>query len=218
MARRVSARTIAVVAVLFALEILFICVPVSVAGVSLALCLVPVMVAAMTQSRSVTAILTVLMAVGLWASSFVSASPLAPLFRNPIVALPARLAVGIVAYALYHGLSALLRRRYDSLCETVGKETEEYRKLLRKYNVAEHAVMMAATLLSTLTNTAIVCLMIWLCYIVGSFPIDSSLPAVFFQGAVAVNAVIEAAVFTVIVPPVVWAVRKAGYGVDGRKK
>lgn len=43
-------------------------------------------------------------------------------------------------------------------------------------------------------------------------PIDSSLLPQFFQVTLAVNATIEVAAFTILVPPIVTALNRAGYG------
>lgn len=212
-----SAGKIAVLAMLFALEVVFICVPVSVSGVSLAMCIVPVLIAALVQSFGITMILTLIMALGLWASAFVSASPFAAIFRNPLVGIFPRIAVGAVAYGIYHGLLKLAGKKL-SLLDSVKAGQPDYKVSKAKSAAMKTGFSMAACMLGTLTNTALVSLMIWLCYVVGDMKIDSNLPVAFFEGAVIVNAVIEAVAFTLIVPPIAAAVSKAGYTIKGKKR
>ena len=214
---RKSAGKIAVLAMLLALVIIIICVPVSISGVSIAMCLVPILISALVQSFGITAILTAIMAVGLWASAFVSASPVAAIFRNPLIGIVPRLAVGLVAYGVYHGLSRLAAsslKRYDEVKAGDG----DYKKARARAYAVRGGFAAAACLLGTLSNTLLVSFNIWLCYIVGDMPIDSNLPMLFFEGAVIVNAVIEAVAFTLLVPPIAAAIDKAGYGIAGRKR
>lgn len=215
MKRKISAKTVAITAVLTALEIIFIFVQVPpLAGATLALCLVPVLVSAMTQKKGVTAFLSVLMACGMLVSAYTvgAGSLMAPVFRNPLVAVPPRLAVGLAAYASYHGICNLVKKKFDGKLAQAG--SEEYKSLNIKKQAALYGAASFTALLGTLTNTGLVCLMIWLCYIVGNMPIDSALLPQFFQVTLAVNACIEAVAFTILVPPVVTALHKAGLSVN----
>ncbi|MDE6550144.1 MAG: hypothetical protein K2M44_01415 [Clostridia bacterium] len=214
---RKSAGKVAVLAMLLALVIIFICVPVSISGISLAMCLVPILISALVQSFGITAILTLIMAIGLWASAFVSASPVAAIFRNPLVGIVPRLAVGLVAYGLYHGLLRLASS-YLNGYDAVKPGDAEYKQAKSKAYAMRAGFAIAACLLGTLSNTLLVSLNIWLCYIVGNMPIDSNLPMAFFEGAVVINAVIEAVAFTVLVPPIAAAIDKAGYGIKSKRK
>ena len=215
MKRKISAQTVAITAVLTALEIIFIFVQVPpIAGATLAFCLVPVLVSAMTQKKGVTAFLSVLMACGMLTSAYTvgAGSLLAPVFRNPLVAIPPRLAVGLVAYLSYHGLNKLVEKRFAPKLSALAPGSSEYKSVNRKKQAAVYGVASFTAFAGTLTNTGLVCLMIWLCYMVGNMPIDSSLLPQFFQVTLAVNATIEVAAFTILVPPIVTALNRAGYG------
>ena len=217
MKRKISAKTIAITAILTALEIIFVFVQTPpIAGATLAFCLVPVLVSAMTQKKGVTAFLSVLMACGMLVSAYTvgAGSLLAPVFRNPLVAIPPRLMVGVVANLSYHGLNKRVDRRFNVKLAALPPDSVEYKATNRKKQAAVYGVSGFTAFVGTLTNTALVCLMIWLCYIVGDMEIDSALLPQFFQVTLAVNASIEVAAFTILVPPIVAALHKAGYGVN----
>lgn len=219
MKRKISAKTIAITAILTALEIIFIFVQVPpIAGATLAFCLVPVLVSAMTQKKGVTAFLSVLMACGMLVSAYTvgAGSLLAPVFRNPLVAVPPRLMVGVVAYLSYHGLNKWVDRRFNPKLAALPLGSDEYKSVNRKKQAAVYGVASFTAFVGTLTNTALVCLMIWLCYIAGNMAIDSALLPQFFQVTLAVNATIEVVAFTILVPPIVTALNRAGYGIVKR--
>lgn len=218
---KISAATIALTAVLTALELVFVFAPIPpIAGASLAFCLVPVFVAAMMRKKGVTAFLTTVMALGMFTAAYtVRAGTLtAPVFQNPLVAIPPRLMVGVVSYLSFNGLMKIVQKRFDAPMAQCEKGGEEYKKLARKKSAAAYGVASFTAFIGTVTNTGLVCLMIWLCYIVGDMPISSAILPQFFQVTLAVNASIEVAAFTILVPPIVAALNKAGYGREGRKR
>lgn len=221
MKRKISAATIALTAILTAFELVFVFAPIPpVAGASLAFCLIPVFIAATTGKKGMTAFLSVLMALGMLTAAYTvrAASLTAPVFQNPLVAVPPRLMVGVTAFASYNGLMSVAEKKFDPLLAVCEKGSEEYKKLSRKKGAATYGIAAFTAFIGTVTNTGLVCLMIWLCYMVGDMYIASDILPQFFQVTLAVNASIEVAAFTILLPPVVMALSRAGYCRGGKKK
>ena len=173
-----------------------------------------------TGKKGMTAFLSVLMALGMLTAAYTvrAASLTAPVFQNPLVAVPPRLMVGVTAFASYNGLMSVAEKKFDPLLAGCEKGSEEYKKLSRKKGAATYGIAAFTAFIGTVTNTGLVCLMIWLCYMVGDMYIASDILPQFFQVTLAVNASIEVAAFTILLPPVVMALSRAGYCRGGKKK
>ncbi len=178
---------IAVNAVLIALAIVFMAIPISIGPVSLAvLMLIPVIIA--SQTLGFKSALLNSAALGLMSCLFsllFPVSPLAVLFRNPLVSVLPRLFIGPVIYWVYEGL----------------------KKLFRNKKGGEYFASVISTISGVITNTFLVVFMLWALYFdkeVGGTVISTE----FLTGLLALNFVIEIIVCAIIAPPIVAAVKK----------
>ena len=178
---------IAVNAVLIALAIVFMAIPISIGPVSLAvLMLIPVIIA--SQTLGFKSALLNSAALGLMSCLFsllFPVSPLAVLFRNPLVSVLPRLFIGPVIYWVYEGL----------------------KKLLKNKKGKEYFASVISTVSGVITNTFLVVFMLWALYFdkeVGGTVISTE----FLTGLLALNFVIEIIVCAIIAPPIVAAVKK----------
>lgn len=178
---------IAVNAVLIALALVFMAIPISIGPVSLAvLMLIPVIIASQTLGLK-SAILNSA-ALGLMSCLFsllFPVSPLAVLFRNPLVSVLPRLFIGPVIYWVYKGVDKALKNRKGG----------------------EYIASVVGTVSGVMTNTFLVVFMLWALYFdkeIGGTVISTE----FLTGLLALNFVIEITVCAVIAPPIVAAVKK----------
>lgn len=212
---------IALLAFELALIVIFSLVPINLGVASLALTLLPVLVIALTQDFKTALAGGVIMGVTSLIGAFTvgAASLTAPLFRNPLVSVLPRACVPVVAWALNKGLVALVNKLYslsdkkrsatsadtgesDSERQTEGKDKgRAMPKLLRS------VIDGVSCAVGVCTNTALVLGMIWLLY-GGKTVGDSAITPEFMMGLVSLNFVIELVVFTLLTPPIVYAIRK----------
>lgn len=212
---------IALLAFELALIVIFSLVPINLGVASLALTLLPVLVIALTQDFKTALAGGVIMGVTSLIGAFTvgAASLTAPLFRNPLVSVLPRACVPVVAWALNKGLVALVNKLYAlsdkkksaTLADNgeSNPEQKSERKDIRKAmpKLLRSVIDGVSCAIGVCTNTALVLGMIWLIY-GGKTVGDSAITPEFMMGLVSLNFVIELVVFTLLTPPIVYAIRK----------
>lgn len=198
-----KSKRIALMAFMLALIIIFNFVPISFGPVTLGLMILPVLIMAQMEDLKMTIVTGLLLGVTNLISWYTvkAGALLAPVFQNPLVCILPRVMIGIVAYAVYHLLSKLLRPKYG---EVDGQEVLLNKKQLF---ISEKAISVTATACGVLTNTLLVGLMALLLFkgqTFGSTAISAQWIATLFS----VNFVIEVIAFPIIVPAIVFALKK----------
>lgn len=197
---RRSAR-ITVLAVLFALSIVFNFVPISFGPVNIALLLLPIIICAQLEDFKmtiITATFTGLMScIAFW--SIKAGTPLAPVFQNPLISVFPRIMVGVVAYFVSKGLTAL------DLKLSLKKNSGE--KLAVKAT-KENLISACSSALATLTNTLLVLLFIFLIYNGKTLKNGMAVSNEVIAGLITVNFAIEVIAFTILIPPITFALSR----------
>ena len=104
-------KRIALLSIMLALTIVFCFVPVQIGPISLAVMILPVLIIAQVEDFKMTTILSFMMGcINLiaWYTTK-AASPIAPIFQNPIICIVPRTVVGVVAWLTSHGLKKLIK-------------------------------------------------------------------------------------------------------------
>lgn len=204
-----KSRRITMLAIMLALTLIFNFVPISFSGISLALMILPVLILAQVEDFWTTIISGVMLGIiNLIAWYTVgAANPLAFAFQNPMVSMFPRLLIGVFTF----GASRLCRKlivrpKYSDKLTDDGITT---RKLLnaKQVIVCENISSFIATVCGVLTNTFFVGLMAVVFY-AGKQYGDNSISATFLISLFSINFAIEITVFSVICPPIVYALRK----------
>lgn len=193
--RKPRAATIAVNAILFALILIFMMVPIQIGPLRLAvLMLIPVLIAGQTQKPGVAiAAGTFLGLVSFITSVVMPTSVLSYIFNNPLVSVLPRACIGVVVYLTYR----LIRKPIKN--EALG-----------------HAVAsFVSSILGVITNTGLVSLMLWIFYH-GKDISGTVIDAEFMLGVILANFVIELIVCALLTPPISLAVKKTVERADRR--
>lgn len=187
-------KRIAVTAVGLALIILFGLMPISFGSATIALTLLPVLVLALTQDFKTAAAGGLFMGLVSLIGAFTTGAgnPTAPLFRNPLVSILPRILAPVAARAV--------QRLCLAIAGAKGRPDKN-----RPGKAAKLAIDAFAAAVGVVTNTATVLGMIWLLY-GGKTVGDSAITPEFMMGMISINFVIEIIVFTLLTPPVVYAV------------
>lgn len=198
-----KSKRIALMAFMLALIIIFNFVPIKFGPVTLALMILPVLIMAQMEDLKMTIATGLLLGVTNLISWYTikAGEPLAPVFQNPLVCIVPRVMIGIVAYAVYHLLSKLLRPKYG---EVDGQEVLLNKKQLF---ISEKAISVTATACGVLTNTLLVGLMALLLFKGQTFG-GTAINAKWIAGMFISNFVIEIIAFPIIVPAIVFALKK----------
>lgn len=192
-----KSRRIALLAFELALIVIFSLIPINLGVAVLALTLLPVLVIALTQDLKTAAAGGLIMGITSLVGAFTigAANLTAPLFQNPLISVVPRIFVPVVAYLVDKGLVAL--------AHAVNAKKENY-SLEKGWQVVIDGVACA---LGVCTNTALVLGSIWLFY-GGKTVGQSAITPEFMMGMVSINFVIEVVVFTILTPPIAYAIRK----------
>lgn len=193
--KKSTTATIAINAILFALILIFMMVPIQIGPLRLAvLMLIPVLIAGQTQKLSVAiASGTFLGLVSFITSLIMPSSVLSYIFNNPLVSVLPRACIGIVVYFSYKLIKKLI-----------------------KNDIAGHTVgALVSSMLGVMTNTGLVSLMTWIFYH-GKDISGTVINAEFMLTVILANFVIELIVCTIITPPISLAVKKTMERVDRR--
>ncbi len=186
-------KRIAITAIGLALIVIFGLMPISFGTATIALTLLPVLVLALTQDWKITAVAGLFMGLVSLIGAFTTGAGnvTAPLFRNPLVSVLTRVIAPLVA----HGVQKLLL-----LAERRGKEQGH-----RPPKAAKLAIDAVSSAVGVVSNTALVLGMIWLLY-GGKTVGDSAITPEFMSAMISINFVIELIAFTLLTPPIVFAI------------
>ena len=211
-------RRIALLAVMLALIIILSMIPLRISAATLALTLLPVLVVALTQDLFTAFLAGLIMGVTSLVMAYTvgAATPTAPLFQNPLVSILPRVFVPLAAFAVSGALCAVAKKADKTARKgrrVASDRTEEGNGEIGRSETpsksARWIIDAAASLVAVITNTGLVLGMIWLLY-GGKSVGDTLISPEFMTAMISVNFVIEVIVFPLIVPPVVYAVRKQG--------
>lgn len=188
-------RTIALNAILTVLVVIFSFIPVHIGPIKLAvLLLLPVIIVAQVEGLGTS------IYVG-FVTGFMSCilaftrpvSPVAIIFRNPMISIFPRIMIGVVVFFVNKLIGIIISKL------TVGSKTV---KILEKY-----AQSYVSSAIGVLTNTGFVLLMIWAFY-ANKTVADVIIGADFMMGLVSINFFIEIIIVSVITPPIVYAIKR----------
>ncbi len=196
-----TTKRIAVLSLMVALIIVFSFVPISFGPITLALMIVPVLLIAQVDDFWSTAILGLFLGVINYIAWFTTkaASPLAPIFQNPLVCILPRLLIGVVAFFVGKGLRALVKR---------------IDKPLKKHQISliDNVISGVATALGVVTNTLFVGIFTLIFFNnktlgtgASTFVIDINYILAWFG----LNFAIEVVAFSILIPSISYALKKA---------
>lgn len=202
----ISAKKITILAIMLALTIIFSFVPVSFGTVTLALMIVPTLIVALTQDFKTTLVMGCLLGVINFIAWYTTkaAIPVAPIFRNPIICIIPRVLIGVVAYLVNKGVNKLIVKMKKTEKDENGEEVVTFSKK-HPLTIISSAI---ATACGVLTNTVFVGIFTLLFFnnrSVDNFVININYILAWFG----LNFLIEIISFTLIIPPIVYALKKA---------
>lgn len=201
-------KNLAIMALMMALTIFFCFQPIPIpGGVTLAFMILPLLIVAQGYDFKMTISLAVLMATVNQIAWFTTkaASPMAAIWQNPIVCMVPRILIGVASYFVGYGLrKAFLHPKY--------RVTESGEKILT--NAAEiyakdSAISGAATALGVAVNTFFCGLFTVLLYNGKALTNGTVIGVKYILTWFGINFLIEIVSFTLIVPPIILALRKA---------
>ncbi|MEG1509714.1 MAG: ECF transporter S component [Clostridia bacterium] len=208
-----NTRRMALVALMFALVIIFTFVPIQFGTVTLGLMILPVLIIAQLEDFKTTMIVTIFMALANFLAWYTvkAGALLAPVFQNPLVCIFPRVLIGINAYFTGKLMKKLLVKPiYDITTLDDGTEKKVLQNKI-KVDAMENLSSLIATAVGVLTNTLFVGLMAVLLFNGRSFisgAQTTTMTPQFIVGCFSINFVIEIICFSVIVPPIVYALKK----------
>ncbi len=196
-----TTKRIAVLSLMVALVLIFSFVPISFGTITLALMILPVLLIAQVDDFKTTAILGLFLGLINYIAWFTTkaASPLAPVFQNPLVCILPRLLIGIVSYLVGKGLRLAVK---------------SINRPLKKAQIAmlDNLIAGISTALGVVTNTLFVGIFTLVFFndkTLGSgnaaFVIDIEYILAWFG----LNFLIEVIAFTILVPSISYALKKA---------
>lgn len=199
-------KNLAILAFMLALTIFFCFFPIKFGPVTLALMILPLLIIAQGYDFKMTIILAVLLAVVnqiAWYSTK-SVELMAPIFQNPLVCMVPRILIGVVSYFQGLGLrKAFLRPKYRVTLD--GKELLNQKQIY----ALDGVISGVSTAFGVLTNTLFVGLFTVIIYNGKVLSSGTQISLEWLLALFSVNFVIEIITFSIIVPPIVIALRKA---------
>jgi len=126
-------KRICLVALMLALTIIFCFVPIQFGTITLALMILPTIIVAQVCDFKTSLLMAVLMGVVNYIAWFTTkaASPVAPIFQNPLVCILPRIMIGVVCYLVRYGLQRAiffnrpLRKYKDEYVRETNNETAQ---------------------------------------------------------------------------------------------
>lgn len=204
-----KSKRIATLAIFVALTAIFNFVPISFGGVSIALMILPLLIVAQIEDFKTTLVAGIILAtiniIGWYTIG--AAHPLAFAFRNPMVSMFPRVLIGLSTF----GVARLAKKLFvrPQFEEKIDSNGNCVRTLMnsKKVVMAENFSTFCATAAGVVTNTLLVGLMTIAFY--GGKPFgDGTISIAFLAGLFSINFAIEIVVFSLICPPIVYALRK----------
>lgn len=204
-----KSKRIATLAIMLALTLIFSFLPINFGGLSLALMILPLLVVAQIENFWTTLLAGIMLGVVnliVW-YTVGAANPLAFLFRNPLVSMLPRVLIGIVTFCVFRLCKKLfVKPKYQ---KSIGENGIEKSVFLNAKSVMfqQNLASFFATAFGVLTNTFFVGLMSVLLF-AGKKYGDGVISAKFLLSLFSINFAIEIVVFSILCPPIVYAIRK----------
>jgi len=204
--RSEKVRKIAVISLMLALTVIFCFVPISFGTVTLALMILPTLIIAQTEDFLSTLIMGILMGIVNYIAWFTTkaATLLAPIFQNPLVCILPRILLGLAAYGLRRGLGILLLKAKT----TVDQEGKTIITNKKSLIFRENLIGFISTAVGVLANTLLVGAFTLIFYN-GTALGNTIITVQYILAWFGINFVIEIVSFSLIVPPITFALRKA---------
>lgn len=201
-------KNLAILALMLALTIFFCFFPIMFpGGVTLALMILPLLIVAQGYDFKMTIILAVLMASVNQIAWYTTkaANPMAPIWQNPLVCMVPRILIGVVSYFVGYGL----RKAFLHPKCSIGADGEK-RLLNQKEIFAKDGVITAvSTALGVVTNTFFCGLFAVLLYNGKALSNNTVIGIEYILTWFGINFLIEIIAFTIVVPPIILALRQA---------
>lgn len=201
-------KNLAILALMFALTIFFCFYPIPIpGGVTLAFMILPLLIIAQGYDFQMTMILGVLMAVVNQLAWYTTkaAGPMAPVWQNPLVCMLPRVLIGVVSYFVGYGLrKAFLHPKY-------AEDENGNKKLVNQKQIyaIDGVISGVSTALGVVTNTLFCGLFAVLLYNGKMLSNGTMISIEFILTWFSINFAIEVVAFSLIVPPIILALRKA---------
>lgn len=230
MARLERIRRITLLALMLALTILFCFVPVQIGAITLALMILPTIILALVSDFKTTLFMGAMMgAVNLiaWYTTK-AASPIAPIFQNPIVCIVPRIMVGVCAYLVRVWLEKMIFRgrikctfKDEYVREMPCKNDDENHinhdeiepnisSKIRKTDTAlKQLVYIISTAIGVVANTLFVALFTLLFFNNTSIAQNTIVTVEYVLAWFGLNFAIEVVAFSLLAPPIVLALKSA---------
>ncbi|MGN0771337.1 MAG: ECF transporter S component [Christensenellales bacterium] len=198
-----KSKRIALMAFMLALIIIFNFVPISFGPVTLGLMILPVLIMAQMEDLKMTIVTGLLLGITNLISWYTvkAGALLAPVFQNPLVCIFPRVMIGIVSYCVYHLLMKLVKPKWTEI------DGEQVMLNKKQVFISEKAISVVATACGVLTNTLLVGLMALVLFKGQTFG-ETAISAQWIATLFSVNFVIEVIAFPIIVPAIVFALKK----------
>ena len=188
-------KRIALLSIMLALTIVFCFVPVQIGPISLAIMILPVLIIAQVEDFKMTTILSFMMGcINLiaWYTTK-AASPIAPIFQNPIICIVPRTLVGVVAWLTSHGLKKLIKPSIKKGLQII----------------LEQGSIILSTALGVMSNTVFVGIFTLLFYNNSTLKTGVAIDIEYILAWFGLNFAVEVIAFSLLVPPIVLALKKA---------
>ncbi len=196
-----TTKRIAVLSLMVALILVFSFVPISFGPITLALMIVPVLLIAQVDDFMSTFILGLFLGVINYVAWFTTkaASPLAPVFQNPLVCILPRLLIGVVSFFVGKGLRALVKK---------------IDKPLKKAQIStlDNLISGVSTALGVVTNTLFVGIFTLIFFnnkTLGEGTIAFVIDVEYVLAWFGLNFAIEVVAFSILIPSISYALKKA---------
>ena len=188
-------KRIALLSIMLALTIVFCFVPVQIGPISLAIMILPVLIIAQVEDFKMTTILSFMMGcINLiaWYTTK-AASPIAPIFQNPIICIVPRTLVGVVAWLTSHGLKKLIKPSIKKGLQII----------------LEQGSIILSTALGVMSNTVFVGIFTLLFYNNSTLKTGVAIDIEYILAWFGLNFAVEVIAFSLLVPLIVRALKKA---------
>ncbi len=202
-------KNLAIMALMLALTIFFCFQPIPIpGGVTLAFMILPLLIVAQGYDFKMTISLAVLMAAVnqiAWYSTK-AANPMAAIWQNPLVCMVPRILIGVASYFMGYGLrKVFIHPKYKI-------DGNGIRNLVNGVQIyaKDSAIAAASTAVGVIVNTFFCGLFTVLLYN-GKILTNGTMRSIeYILTWFGINFLIEIIAFTIIVPPIIFALRKAG--------
>lgn len=230
--RLASIKNITLLALMLALTILFCFVPVQFGTISLALMILPTIILAQSASFKTSLALGILMGLVNYIAWFTTkaASPVAPIFQNPIVCILPRVLIAVVCYFTRWGLQkatflSMIRRtcNYEYVRESAYENTRnaneqqsisclnsiKNRNSKSRQIITNQLIYTLSAALGVVTNTLFVAIFTLLFFNGTSIAQNTVVTVEYVLAWFGVNFAVELVSFSLITPPIVLAIKAA---------